>query len=249
MEDAAVIAAFYKFIALHDLEALRKTYHEGFTRLQIRGTLLLAAEGINGTLAGTRENVAAALKMLRDDSRLAELEHRESSARCVPFRRLKVRCKREIVGLGRSEADPTRQIGVYVEPKAWNDLIRDPDTLVIDTRNDYEYALGSFVGAVDPGTGSFRGFPDFVNRELGGARGRKIATFCTGGIRCEKATAFLLAQGFEQVYHLKGGILKYLEEIPPDDSLWRGECFVFDERVSLGPGLRPGRAGLCTGCG
>ena len=249
MGTTTVIATFYKFVALPDFAALREVFHEGCVRLHIRGTLLLAAEGINGTLAGAPEDLTAALHMLRSDPRLADLEHKESYAPGIPFRRLKVRCRREIVSLGRPEADPTRQVGVYVEPRAWNELIQDPDLLLIDTRNDYEYAVGSFAGAIDPGTGSFREFPDYVNRALGDARGRKIATFCTGGIRCEKATAFLLAQGFEQVYHLKGGILKYLEEIPPQESLWRGECFVFDERVSLEQGLRPGRTSLCPHCG
>ncbi|HEY9199538.1 MAG TPA: rhodanese-related sulfurtransferase [Gammaproteobacteria bacterium] len=243
------VAAFYKFVALADPQELRERLHSAGRRLHIKGTVLLAAEGINGTIAGDGEAVAGFLRLLRDDPRLADLEHKESFAHAAPFARLKVRIKREIVTLGRPEADPNRQVGVYVEPRDWNRLIEDPDVLLLDTRNAYEYALGSFAGAADPGTRQFREFPNYVARALGSDRDRPIATFCTGGIRCEKATAFLLAQGFTRVYHLKGGILKYLEEIAPEESLWRGECFVFDERVAVGHGLRPGIARLCADCG
>ncbi|MBU1192573.1 MAG: rhodanese-related sulfurtransferase [Gammaproteobacteria bacterium] len=244
-----IVAALYKFVQLPDCAKLRDSLQTHCEQLQIKGTLLLAPEGINGTVAGSRVNIDALLKHLRSDSRLADLEHKESSAEHMPFGRMKVRIKREIVTLGRPEADPSRQVGTYVEPADWNRLIQDPEVLVVDTRNDYEFAIGSFAGAIDPGTRSFREFPDFVNNRLADARTRKIATFCTGGIRCEKATAFLLEQGFEEVYHLKGGILKYLEQIKPEDSLWRGDCFVFDERVSIGHGLQQGSAVLCATCG
>lgn len=244
-----IVAALYKFVQLQDCAALYKSLQTLCEQLQIKGTLLLAPEGINGTVAGSRASIDALLKHLHSDSRLADLEHKESFAEHMPFGRMKVRIKREIVTLGRPEADPNRQVGIYVEPADWNRLIQDPDVLVIDTRNDYEFAIGSFAGAIDPGTRSFREFPDFVNNHLADAPSRKIATFCTGGIRCEKATAFLLGQGFDEVYHLKGGILKYLEQIPQEDSLWQGDCFVFDERVSVGHGLKLGDAVLCPSCG
>lgn len=246
---AIIVAALYKFAALPDCRNLLAQLQTLCDQQQLKGTLLLAPEGINGTLAGSRRGIDTLLRSLRSDPRLANLEHKESPAQRQPFGRMKVRVKREIVSLGRPEANPARQVGTYVDPADWNRLIQDPEVLVLDTRNDYEYALGSFTGAIDPGTHSFREFPDYVQHQLGNARQRKIATFCTGGIRCEKATAFLLEQGFEQVYHLKGGILKYLEQIPPDTSLWRGECFVFDERVSVGHGLHPGTATLCRACG
>lgn len=244
-----IVAALYKFVQLQDCATLRDSLQARCEQLQIKGTLLLAPEGINGTVAGSRASIDTLLQHLRSDSRLADLEHKESPTEHMPFGRMKVRIKREIVTLGHPEADPSRQVGVYVEPADWNRLIRDPDVLVIDTRNEYEYAIGSFAGAIDPGTSSFREFPNFVNNHLADARSRKIATFCTGGIRCEKATAFLLEQGFDEVYHLKGGILKYLEQIPQKDSLWQGDCFVFDERVSVGHGLQPGDAVLCPRCG
>lgn len=246
---AHTVAAFYKFVALDDCPALRERLHTVAMRSGIKGTVLLAREGINGTVAGSRHAIDEFLRVLRSDSRLTDLEHKESLARSAPFARLKVRIKREIVTLGRPGIDPNQQVGVYVDPQDWNRLIADPDVLVLDTRNVYEYSIGSFAGAVDPGTRSFREFPAYVERALGNDRNRPIATFCTGGIRCEKATAYLLAQGFTQVYHLKGGILKYLEQIAPADSLWRGECFVFDERVAVGHGLQVGGARLCRDCG
>jgi len=246
---AIIIAALYKFVTLDDCHSLRERLHAACVRLQLKGTLLLANEGINGTVAGSRAGIDALLALLRADPRLADLEHKESLAEAYPFERMKVRVKREIVTLGAPEADPTQQVGEYVEPGDWNALITDPDVLVLDTRNDYEYAVGSFRAAVDPGIQSFQEFPEYIRHHLGNDRKRRIATFCTGGIRCEKATAFLLAEGFEQVYHLKGGILKYLEKIPAEDSLWHGECFVFDARVSVGHGLVPGDATLCRACG
>ncbi len=244
-----LVAALYKFVTINDCANLQAQLQQACTRWSILGTLLIAPEGINGTIAGSRASIDAFLALLRADARFADIEHKESQASQLPFQRMKVRIKREIVTLGRPEANPNRQVGTYVAPKDWNALIQDPDVLVLDTRNDYEYAVGSFAGAIDPGTQSFREFPAFVDKKLGHARDRKIAMFCTGGIRCEKATAFMLEQGFETVYHLKGGILKYLEEIPAEQSLWRGECFVFDERVTVRQGLHPGQSVLCPACG
>jgi UPF0176 protein len=228
---------------------LRERLDAAAARLDIKGTALLAREGINGTVAGARAAIDGFLHLLRSDPRLSDLEHKEAPAQDAPFTRLKIRIRREIVTLGRPEIDPNTQVGVYVDPQDWNRLIADPEVLVLDTRNVYEFAIGSFAGAVDPGTRSFREFPAYVERALRNQHDRPIATFCTGGIRCEKATAYLLAQGFRQVYHLKGGILKYLEEIAPGDSLWRGECFVFDGRVAVGHGLHAGTASLCRNCG
>ena len=244
-----IIAALYKFVTLNDCHTMREQLHTACQRLELKGTLLLAPEGINGTVAGSRAGIDALLTLLRADPRLADLEHKESFATTYPFERMKVRIKREIVTLSAPEADPTKQVGEYIDPADWNALIEDPDVLVLDTRNDYEYAVGSFKAAIDPGIRSFQEFPEYIRQHLGSDRKRRIATFCTGGIRCEKATAFLLAEGFEQVYHLKGGILKYLEQIPPEDSLWEGECFVFDGRVSVGHGLIPGDYTLCRACG
>ena len=244
-----IVAALYKFVQLQDCPELRDRLQGLCEQLSIKGTLLLAPEGINGTLAGSRAAVDTLLQQLRSDSRLADLVHKESSARHMPFGRMKVRIKREIVTFGQPAADPTCQVGTYVDPADWNRLIEDPLVLVLDTRNDYEYAIGSFAGAIQPGTRSFREFPAFVQDHLKTVNPRKIATFCTGGIRCEKATAYLLEQGFTEVYHLKGGILNYLEQIPAADSLWQGDCFVFDERVSVGHGLEPGNATLCPTCG
>jgi UPF0176 protein len=208
----------------------------------LRGSVLLAQEGINGTLAGTAAAIEAFVQDLGEGhlfgGRLDHLELKFSSSAAMPFQRLKVRLKKEIVTLGAPDADPTRQVGTYVDPTDWNALIEKSDTVVLDTRNAFEVAMGTFAGAIDPGIASFGQFKDFVTRELDPARHRKIAMYCTGGIRCEKASALLLARGFKEVYHLRGGILKYLEQVPEADSRWRGECFVFDERVALGHGLR-----------
>jgi UPF0176 protein len=236
------VAAFYQFAALPDFAELREPLRAVCAGLALKGSVLLAREGINGTLAGSTEAIAALVDELRRGKlfggRLDHLELKFSSASAMPFQRLKVRLKKEIVTLGDTSADPTRQVGVYVDPADWNDLIAAPDTLVIDTRNGFEVAMGSFEGAVDPGIKSFGQFKDFATQNLDPAKHRKIAMFCTGGIRCEKASAFLLSRGFAEVYHLKGGILKYLEGVPEADSRWRGECFVFDDRVALGHGLR-----------
>jgi UPF0176 protein len=236
------VAAFYQFAALPDFRELREPLRAACASLGLKGSVLLAREGINGTLAGSAEAIAALIEELsRGDlfgGRLDNLELKFSAASAMPFQRLKVRLKKEIVTLGDINADPTRQVGVYVDPADWNALIVAPDTLVIDTRNAFEVAMGTFSGAVDPGIRSFGQFKDFAARQLDPLKHRKIAMFCTGGIRCEKASAYLLSRGFAEVYHLKGGILKYLEGVPEAESRWRGECFVFDERVALGHGLR-----------
>jgi len=235
------VAALYQFVALPDFRELRAPLRELCDRLGLKGTLLLATEGINGTIAGERQNVAALIAELRDGplfaGRLDNLGLKFSTAAAMPFQRLKIRLKKEIVTLGDSQTDPTRQVGTYVAPADWNALIAASDTLLIDTRNDFEVAMGSFAGAIDPQIKSFGQFKDFVARELDPAKHKKIAMFCTGGIRCEKASSYLLAHGFEQVYHLKGGILKYLEDVAQADSRWNGTCFVFDERVALGHNL------------
>jgi UPF0176 protein len=235
------VAALYQFFAFPDYKEKRETVRAFCNERNIRGTLLLASEGINGTLAGSREALNELVFSLENGTLLGQslnnLELKWSSAQEMPFKRLKIRLKKEIVTLGRPEADPLKQVGTYVSPQDWNALIKDPDTVVIDTRNDFEVALGTFENAKDPKTKSFGEFPDYVERNLKDVKTKKIAMFCTGGIRCEKATAYMLEQGFEHVYHLKGGILHYLETIDESQSLWQGECFVFDERVALGHGL------------
>ena len=234
------VSAFYKFVRLPHFASLRQPLRELCARHGIRGTILLAPEGINGTLAGEREALAQTMSAIRRHSEFSDLESQESCAEQLPFARLKVRLKKEIVTLGFPGADPTQRAGIYVAPEDWNALISDPDVLVIDTRNSFEIMAGTFEHAIDPGTRSFGEFPAFADQHLANHKQRKIAMFCTGGIRCEKATSYLLGQGFDRVYHLKGGILKYLEVVPPDQSLWHGRCFVFDERVTLGQGLTPG---------
>lgn len=246
---AIAIATFYKFVELPDYAERQEPLYWLCEQHNIRGTILLAAEGINGTLAGTSENLEAVLAGLRADPRLADLEHKTSIAEDMPFDRLKVKLKREIVTFGVEAANPTQQVGTYVDPRDWNALISDPEVVVIDTRNDYEVAIGTFQRAQNPNTQSFREFPEYVQQTLNPQEHRKVAMFCTGGIRCEKASSYLLSQGFSEVYHLKGGILKYLEEVPPQESLWEGECFVFDQRVAVQHGLEPGSYESCRGCG
>ncbi|KJC40346.1 hypothetical protein UP09_22890 [Bradyrhizobium sp. LTSP885] len=237
------VAAFYQFTALPDLRALREPLRVLCAGLGLKGSVLLAPEGINGTMAGTAAGIDGFVAELQHGplfgGRLANLELKFSEAVQMPFQRLKVRLKKEIVTLGDGTVDPTRRVGTYVDAADWNALIASPDTLLLDTRNAFEVAMGTFEGAVDPGIVSFGQFKEFAARHLDQTKHRKIAMFCTGGIRCEKASAYLLAHGFAEVYHLKGGILRYLEETPERDSRWRGECFVFDERVALGHGLRP----------
>jgi UPF0176 protein len=236
------VAAFYQFTALPDFRELREPLRTICAGFELKGSVLLAHEGINGTLAGSRDAVGALIVELRDGAlfggRLDNLELKFSSASAMPFQRLKIRLKKELVTLGDSTADPGMAVGTYVDAADWNDVIAAPDTLVIDTRNAFEVAMGSFAGAVDPEMKSFGQFKDFVTNTLDPQKHKKIAMFCTGGIRCEKASAYLLSRGFAEVYHLKGGILKYLEAVPESESRWRGECFVFDERVALGHNLR-----------
>ena len=243
-----VVAALYRFVTLDNYREMREPLLAFCRERGIKGTLLLAGEGINGTVAGTRQAIDALLDHLRADSRLAELEHKESLDDNMPFYRMKVKLKKEIVTMGVPGIDPNRVVGTYVKPKDWNALIEDPEVLLIDTRNDYEYGIGTFKGAVDPHTTTFREFPAWVREHLDPARHKKVAMFCTGGIRCEKASAFMLQEGFEEVYHLQGGILKYLEEVPEEESAWEGECYVFDRRVAVNHQLEKGSYDLCYGC-
>ena len=243
-----VIASFYQFAWLPDYEILQQRLLAFCRHLEVKGTILLAREGINGTIAGSRTAVESVMDYLRTDPSLVELEYRGSSLDHVPFRRMKVRLRDEIVTFGHPAVDPTSCVGQYVEPAKWNALISDPDTLLIDSRNSYEVKIGTFARAINPDITSFREFRDFVGDTLEPSRHRKIALFCTGGIRCEKATSHMVALGFQEVYHLQGGILRYLAEVPPEESLWRGECFVFDERVSVKHDLTPGDYDMCHAC-
>jgi UPF0176 protein len=243
-----VVAAFYKFVALNERSQLQKDIIQVCEQAGVKGIILLAPEGINSTIAGTREGMDAVLSFLRQDPRFRDLEHKESYCDHMPFRRLKVRLKKEIITMGLPEVDPTKVVGTYVDPLEWNELISDPEVLVVDTRNDYEVQIGTFVNALDPKTQHFGDFASYVKEHLDPQKHKKIAMCCTGGIRCEKASAFMKMQGFEEVYHLKGGILKYLEQIPQEQSLWQGECFVFDERVAVTHGLGVGSHDLCHGC-
>ncbi|MBU85214.1 MULTISPECIES: rhodanese-related sulfurtransferase [unclassified Alcanivorax] len=246
--DSIVVAALYKFVRLGDFEQLREPLLALMLAQDVRGTLLLANEGINGTIAGPRAGIDTVLGWLREDPRLADLEHKESFHDAHPFLRTKVKLKKEIVTMGVEGIDPNRTVGTYLSPQEWNAVISDPETLLIDTRNDYEVEVGTFKGAINPETRTFREFPEYVKESLDPARHKKVAMFCTGGIRCEKSTAYLKEQGFEEVYHLKGGILKYLEEMPKEESLWEGECFVFDERVTVDHDLNPGEFDQCHAC-
>jgi UPF0176 protein len=246
------VAALYQFAPFEDCAALRAPLEHLCRTQHVRGTLLLAPEGINGTIAGSEHGIVTVLDAIRALPGCAGLDVKLSNAAIMPFHRMKVRLKREIVTMGQPDIDPLASVGTYVEAQDWNALIRDPDTIVIDTRNDYEVAVGTFDGAIDPKTPSFRDFPQWFRNErerlLGTGKQPKVAMFCTGGIRCEKSTAFLKQEGVEQVYHLKGGILKYLETVPQETSLWQGECFVFDQRVTVGHGLAQGTHALCHAC-
>ena len=244
-----VIATFYKFVPLPDYREKQAEILSFCQQQGMKGTILLASEGMNGTIAGSREAIETVLAFLRSDSRFTDWEYKESQTEKQPFERLKVKLKEEIVTFGVPEANPSDRVGTYIDPQQWNALINDPEVTVIDTRNDYEVGIGTFQGAENPQTQSFREFPDYVRTHLDPKKQQKIAMFCTGGIRCEKATSYLLKQGFSQVYHLKGGILKYLEEIPPEESLWKGECFVFDDRIAVGHGLEQGNYEMCRSCG
>src|SRR5450759_3934248 len=243
--NSLVVAAVYKFVKLSDCAAMREPLLARCDALGITGTLLLAEEGINGTIAGTRSGIDQILAYLRCDPRLADLEHKESAADQPPFYRMKVKLKKEIVTMGVPGIDPTELAGQYVKPEDWNALINDPDVLLIDTRNDYEVDVGTFKGALDPRITTFREFPEYVKNNIDPQQKPRVAMFCTGGIRCEKASAYMLQQGFSEVYHLQGGILKYLENVQAEESLWQGECFVFDQRVSVGQGLAPGHYEFC----
>lgn len=246
-------AAFYKFVTLADFETRKEPLLALCEQRNVKGTILLAREGINSTIAGAPDDVHAVLAYLRSDPLLADLQQKESFAETAPFYRMKVRLKQEIVTMGVPGTDPTLIVGTYVKPEDWNALIADPDVVVVDTRNDYEVAIGTFRGAIDPNIRTFSELPAWTEKAEAlrpDANGKKpkVAMFCTGGIRCEKSTAFMRAQGYDEVYHLEGGILKYLETVAPEQSLWDGTCFVFDERVSVDHGLTPGTHKLCRGC-
>ena len=241
-------AALYKFVELPDFADLKAPLLDCCNNNQVKGTILLASEGINGTIAGSSEGVHAVLAFLRSDPRFADLVHKESFSEKAPFYRLKIRLKREIVTMGIPDINPRLMAGKYVKPDEWNKLLDDPDVVVVDVRNDFEVSMGTFEGAINPKTKSFSELPEWVLQETALRNKPKVAMFCTGGIRCEKSTAFLRTQGFEEVYHLEGGILKYLETVPEAESRWEGECFVFDERVSVGHGLKSGNYELCRGC-
>jgi UPF0176 protein len=243
-----VVCALYKFVTLENYQALRQPIHNVMEKNHVRGTLLLANEGINGTIAGSRHAIDTVITWLKSDSRLAELECKESITGVMPFNRTKVKLKKEIVTMGIEGIDPKQVVGTYVNAQDWNSLIDDPEVLVIDTRNDYEFQVGTFKNAINPNTQSFREFPQYVKENLDSDKHKKVAMFCTGGIRCEKSTAFLKQQGFDEVYHLKGGILKYLEEMPIESTLWEGECFVFDERVTVNHHLEKGSYDQCNAC-
>ena len=242
------VAALYRFARISDPAAVRDRLERCARDAGIKGTLLVAGEGINGTVAGPAEGIDTLLAAIRLLPGCADLAPKYADADVAPFHRLKVRLKREIVTMGVPDIDPLGIVGTYVAPGDWNALIDDPETVVIDTRNDYEVAVGSFAGAVNPGTASFRDFPAWFEANRAGLAGKRVAMFCTGGIRCEKSTALLKAEGLADVFHLDGGILRYLEEVPAEDSRWHGECFVFDERVAVGHGLAPGSHALCRGC-
>lgn len=252
MQAPVRIAALYRFTSFPDPAALREPLQDVCDRHGVRGTLLLAREGLNGTIAGSDEGIEAALAHIRALPGCVELEWKESRANTMPFNRMKVRLKKEIVTMGQPDIDPLAGVGHYVAAEDWNALISDPDTILIDTRNDYEVAVGTFSGAIDPETHSFREFPEWFRARrdalLAEKRQPKIAMFCTGGIRCEKATAFVRAEGLDDVYHLQGGILKYLENVPAEQSLWEGECFVFDQRVTVRHGLKQGSYDICHAC-
>jgi UPF0176 protein len=244
-----VVATFYKFVQLPEFAEQQQSILQLCAAHHLKGTILLAPEGINGALWGLQASIEAVVNGLRSQPCFADLEVRMATSDASPFDRMKVRLKQEIVTLGHPEADPSRQVGIYVDPEDWNALIADPAVTVIDTRNAYEVSIGTFKGAINPETTSFRQFPNYVQEQLDPKHCRKVALFCTGGIRCEKATALMLSQGFQEVYHLKGGILSYLETVPEPESLWQGECFVFDQRVTVRHGLELGNYDLCSNCG
>ncbi len=243
-----VIAALYQFVPLPDYKGLQPKILKVCLENEIQGTLLLAEEGINGTIAGTRAGIDTLLSYLKSDPRLENLSHKEAINEEQPFYRMKVRLKKEIVTLGAPGTDPKKMVGAYVKPADWNALIADPDVLLVDTRNDYEVEVGTFKGALNPNTTTFREFKDYVETNLDKDKHKKVAMFCTGGIRCEKSTSYLLREGFEEVYHLEGGILQYFEDVPEEESSWEGECFVFDQRVTVNHALEKGSYDQCFAC-
>ena len=243
-----VVCAMYKFVTLENFPDLRQPLLDVMEANEVRGTLLLAQEGINGTVAGTREGIDALMAWLASDERLANIVCKESFDDTMPFYRTKVKLKKEIVTMGIEGIDPKQVVGTYVKPKDWNALISDPDVVLVDTRNDYEYQIGTFEGAVNPNTETFREFPKYVKDNMDPTKQKKVAMFCTGGIRCEKSTAYMKEQGFEEVYHLEGGILKYLEDVPKEETMWEGECFVFDNRVAVNHDLEKGQYDQCHAC-
>jgi UPF0176 protein len=243
-----VVCALYKFVTLDDYQDIKHPLLDFMLDKAVRGTLLLAREGINGTVAGSRKSIDALLDYLRDDDRFANISYKESFTDDMPFLRTRVKLKKEIVTMGIDGIDPNHIVGTYVKPKDWNALINDPEVLLVDTRNDYEFQVGTFKDALNPDTESFREFPDYIKQNLDPDKHKKVAMFCTGGIRCEKSTAYLKEQGFDDVYHLEGGILKYLEDVPKEETLWEGECFVFDERVTVNHDLEKGIYEQCNAC-
>ncbi|MGS2724395.1 oxygen-dependent tRNA uridine(34) hydroxylase TrhO [Porticoccus sp. GXU_MW_L64] len=243
-----VVCAMYKFVTLENYQQLREPLLATMEANRICGTLLLAREGINGTVAGSRKGIDALLHWLQQQPNLAGIDYKESCADNKPFLRTKVKLKKEIVTMGVEGVDPKKVVGTYVKPQDWNALISDPDVVLVDTRNDYEYQVGTFKNAINPNTTSFREFPQYVKDNMDPAVHKKVAMFCTGGIRCEKSTAYMKEQGFDEVYHLQGGILKYLEDVPAENTLWEGECFVFDERVTVNHHLERGQYDQCNAC-
>jgi len=243
-----VVCALYRFVALENYQEIQTPLLDIMNNNEVKGTLLLASEGINGTIAGSRSAIDNVIRWLKLDPRFKNLTTKESFDESNPFYRTKVKLKKEIVTMGIEGIDPNRTVGSYVKPKDWNALISDPDVLLVDTRNDYEISIGTFENAVDPKTTNFREFPQYVKDNLDPEKHKKVAMFCTGGIRCEKSTAYLKEQGFDEVYHLEGGVLKYLQEVPEEETMWKGECFVFDNRVSVNHQLEKGQYDQCHGC-
>lgn len=243
-----LVCALYKFVTLENYLDMREPLRDFMESHSIKGTILLALEGLNGTVSGSQEDINSLLAYLNNDARISPISHKFSWHKEQPFYRTKVKLKKEIVTMGVEGIDPLKTVGTYVAPKDWNELISDPDVTVIDTRNDYEIEIGTFKHAINPQTGSFREFPEYVAKELDPSKHKKVAMFCTGGIRCEKSTAYLKEQGFDEVYHLEGGILQYLEDVPKEDSLWEGDCFVFDNRVAVNHDLEQSEYDQCYGC-
>ena len=248
MNEVFVVAALYRFNKITHVLAAKKILLDFCGSSSLKGTLLLANEGINGTVCGVRKDIDQLKDLIEQDIGMGELEYKESFATKNPFLRMKIKLKNEIVTLGVCGVDPSKMVGEYIEPENWNDLISDPEVLLIDTRNDYEYEIGSFIGAVNPNTQTFREFPEYIANNVSSNKYKRIAMFCTGGIRCEKASSYMMEQQFENIYHLKGGVLNYFEKVPAENSLWQGECFVFDERVAVNHKLEPGKYDQCYGC-